>query len=307
MKLDLHSHSTCSDGTFAPAQVVTFAKNAGIDIFALTDHDTIVGLGEAHMTAEALGIHLINGVEISCHHTLDGGYGKNQSTTKTIHVVALDFQDKEGLSQKLIQLQNSRESRGRAIVAKMAVILANMAKFGHVDEHTLWQAVLQKAQGNTKAVGRAHIGQVLFEMGVVRTVQEAFDKYLADNKPAYVAIDSLTMQRTIELIHECGGISVLAHPARYNLSATRVRKLIADFARLGGQAVELPNPSEPLSTRAMIDRCVAAHQLMVSIGSDFHGSNMPWRKLGQVAIPKSGQMGVWERFKLGENEGKFGK
>lgn len=303
MKVDLHSHSTCSDGTFAPSEVVTLAKNAGIDVFALTDHDTTAGLHEARMTAAALGIQLIDGVEISCHHTLVGGYGKNQATTKTIHVVALDFQDKEKLGQKLSHLQDSRETRGQAIVTKMADILGGMREFSHLDEHTLWQAVLKKTQGNTKAVGRAHIAQVLSEMNVVRCVQEAFDKYLADDKPAYVAIDSLTMAQTIALIHECGGLSVLAHPTRYHLSATRVRKLIADFASLGGQAVELPSPSEPLSTRAMIDRCVSEHKLMVSVGSDFHGSNMPWRRLGQVTTPKAGQVGVWERFaRLKEHE-----
>lgn len=296
IKVDLHSHSTCSDGTFSPAYVVKLAHEMGIEVFALTDHDTTAGIDEARQMASELDIRLIDGVEISCHHQMNGGYGKNKSTTKTIHVVALNFKDKERLNQKLNHLQNSRETRGHAIVVKMAKILADMADFAHIDEQVLWQAVLDKAKGNAKAVGRAHIGQVLFELGVVRTVQDAFDKYLADNKPAYVAIDSLTMGQTIELIHECGGISVLAHPTRYDLSATRVRKLIADFAMLGGQAVELPSPSEPMSTRAMIDRCVAEHGLMVSVGSDFHGVNMPWRKLGQVATPKAEQVGVWERF-----------
>lgn len=296
IKVDLHSHSTCSDGTFAPAHVVTLAHEMGIDVFALTDHDTTFGIDEARQMASELGMCLIDGVEISCHHQINGGYGKNKSTTKTIHVVALNFKDKEQLNQKLNQLQNSRETRGHAILVKMAGILANMADFSHIDERVLWQAVLNKANGNTKAVGRAHIGQVLFEMGVVRTVQDAFDKYLADDKPAYVAIDSLTMGQTIELIHKCGGISVLAHPTRYGLSATRVRRLISDFSMLGGQAVELPSSGEPISTRTMIDRCVAEHGLMVSVGSDFHGANMPWRKLGQVAIPKAGQVGVWERF-----------
>lgn len=296
IRVDLHSHSTCSDGTFCPAHTVRLAHDAGIDIFALTDHDTISGIDEARQMADELGMRLINGVEISCHHQISGGYGKNQTTTKTILILALNFTNKERLNQKLNHLQNSRATRGHAIVIKMAKILADMADFVHINEQVLWQAVLTKAQGNAKAVGRAHIACVLFEMGVVKTVQEAFDKYLADNKPAYVAIDSLSMAQTIALIHECGGISVLAHPTRYHLSATRVRKLIADFAMLGGQAIELPTPSEPIATQAMIDRCVSEHGLMVSVGSDFHGQNMPWRKLGRVATPKAGQVGVWEQF-----------
>lgn len=293
MNIDLHSHSTCSDGTFSPSELVERAKLAHIDVFALTDHDTILGVETARQQAQKLGIHLINGVEISCHHTLLGGYGKNQSLTKTIHVVALNFPDTNKMQTALQALQDSRENRGRAIVQKLGELLKDDP---NVSEEILWQAVLTKAGNNPKAVGRAHIAQVLTQFGVVKDVQSAFDKYLADNKPAYVAIDSLTMEQTIGLIHECGGLAVLAHPTRYNLSATRIRRLIDEFARCGGDAVELPTPSEPVSTRAMIDRCILAHDLMISVGSDFHGANMPWRKLGQVAKPHAHQTGVWEKF-----------
>lgn len=296
MKIDLHSHSTCSDGTLSPQELVSLAGEMGIQMFALTDHDTVSGVELARERADELGIRLINGVEISCEHELSGGYGKNQHTKKIIHVVALNFHDIAQMSERLSFIQNSRESRGRLMVQKLAEILAQTLG---VDAKTLqteiWQAVLTKAGDNPKAVGRAHIAQVMHERGWVRTVQDAFDKYLADNKPAYAPIETLSMAQTIELIKACGGVAVLAHPTRYGLSATRVRKLIADFAMLGGQAVELPN-NEPMSTRAMIDRCVAQHGLMVSVGSDFHGSSMPWRKLGQVTTPKAEQVGVWERF-----------
>ncbi len=293
MNIDLHSHSTCSDGTYSPSELLKLAKLAQIDVFALTDHDTILGVDMAKQQADILGIRLINGVEISCHHTLLGGYGKNQSLSKTIHVVALNFTDSVKMQTTLQALQDSRENRGRAIVQKLGELLQDDP---NINEETLWQAVLSKAGNNPKAVGRAHIAGVLFECGIVKDIQSAFDKYLADNKPAYVAIDTLTMQETIELIHECGGLAVLAHPTRYNLSATRVRRLIEEFAQFGGDALELPAPNEPKSTRAMIDRCVALHGLMVSVGSDFHGSNMPWRKLGQVAVPKADQIGVWQTF-----------
>lgn len=289
MKIDLHSHSTCSDGTYSPKELLALAHNAGICMLALTDHDTVVGLTEAQEAAKSLNIRLITGVEISCKHSLLGGYGKNQATTKSIHVVALDFTDVATLQQQLITLQNSRENRGYQIVQKLANICS-------LDEQTLWQAVLQKTNHNPKAVGRAHIAQVLYDMGQVKTVQEAFDKFLADNKPAYVPIDAISMQNAIELIHQCGGQAILAHPTRYNLSATRVRKLIADFAVFGGDAVELPSPTEPISTRQMIDRCIDNHHLLVSVGSDFHGTNMPWRKLAHVATLTPTQTGVWTRF-----------
>ena len=104
------------------------------------------------------------------------------------------------------------------------------------------------------------------------------------------------MQRGIELIHACGGQAVLAHPTRYQLSATRVRKLIEEFAELGGDGCELPATSEPISTRRMVDRSIAANDLVISIGSDFHGSNMPWRRLGDVPDLNADQQGVWQSF-----------
>lgn len=287
--IDLHSHSTCSDGTFSPQELVLLAKNVGIHTFALTDHDTILGLDEARQMADKFGMCLINGVEISCHHALFGGYGKHQVINKVIHVLALDFDDKKQLENKLTALQHSREYRGKAIITKLAKLL-------NYDETVILQNVLNRVNHNPKAIGRAHIAQALFELHLTKSIQDGFDKYLADNKPAYVAIDTINMAQTVALIHECGGLAVLAHPTRYHLSATRTRRLIADFAGMGGDAVELPN-GEPISTRTMIDRCVKEHNLLVSVGSDFHGTNMPWRKLGKVATIKPEQVGVWECFR----------
>lgn len=291
MTIDLHCHSTCSDGTFSPTEVVQRAHHAGVNILALTDHDTLAGIDEARVTAETLGIQLINGVEISCEHTLSGGYGKNKSTNKIIHVLGLDFTDRDKMHETLQKLQQSRATRGQRITEKLSECLA-------IDYDELWHEVCVKAGNNPQAVGRAHIGQVLFERGAVKTVQKAFDKYLADNKPAYVAIEALSMAHGIELIQACGGKAVLAHPTRYQLSATRVRKLIEEFAQLGGDACELPADSEPLSTRRMVDRSIAEHNLAASIGSDFHGSNMPWRRLGDAPKPHAEQRGIWHSFRM---------
>ncbi|WP_230655871.1 PHP domain-containing protein [Psychrobacter sp. I-STPA10] len=275
VKTDLHSHSTFSDGTYTPTQLLNLAKEAGIKVFALTDHDTLTGIAEAQTAAKCHDIQLISGVEISCEHILTGGYGKNKAKQKVIHVLGLGFTDFTQMNATLSKIQTSRANRGYAIVEKLA-------KITQLPVAELWASVLTKAEGNAKAVGRAHIAKVLYERGIVKTMQQAFDKYLADNKPAYVAIESLSMADTIELIHACGGKAVLAHPTRYQLSATRVRKLIADFAQMGGDACELPSADEPISTRKMVDRSVAEHGLAVSTGSDFHGTTMPWRRLGDV-------------------------
>ena len=277
-KVDLHSHSTCSDGSFSPSELLNKAFEVGIDVFALTDHDTLAGINEAKAVADEHGIHLINGVEISVMHQVSGGYGKHSKhklQDKIIHVLALDFADTEKMGQALARIQSSRANRGEQIVQKLATLI-------EVPFAELWQEVLAHADSKPEAVGRVHIAKVLVEREHVPTVQKAFDKFLADNKPAYVAIESLSMAEAITLIHDCGGVAVLAHPTRYGLSATRVRKLISDFAEMGGDACELPSNDEPISKRQMIDRQIAEHGLKVSVGSDFHGANMPWRRLGDV-------------------------
>lgn len=291
-KIDLHTHSTCSDGTNTPTRLIELAKQAGIDLLALTDHDTVAGLDEARSAADAAGIRLIDGVEISCTHTLSGGYGKHQQIDKIIHVVALNFHDINRMHQALQSLQDSRHQRGQAMVNKLSELIDD----GKVAlQARLWQAVLAKVGANPRAVGRAHIAQVLHEMGFVGSVQAAFDKYLADNKPAYVPIQTISMAEAVALIHDCGGIAVLAHPTRYKLSATRIQRLIADFAECGGDGCELPN-AEPISTVDMVSRAISKHGLLVSVGSDYHGANMPWRKLGATATPRVDQTGVWSRF-----------
>lgn len=295
MRIDLHSHSTASDGTLTPLELIALAKNTGLEMLAITDHDTTLGMIAAKTHALSAGIRLIHGVEISCHHTLSGSYGKNPTQLQHVHVVALDFIDTDKMAQALEQLQRSRAKRGWRIVCAMAEILKDSAHATAAD--ALWQQVLALADNNPKAVGRAHIAQVLYSLGVVSSIGQAFDKYLADNRPAYVAIDCLQMSDAIALIHDCGGQAVLAHPTRYHLSATRTRRLIADFKALGGDGCELPAANEPASLRAMIDRSISEHGLLVSLGSDFHGSTMPWRKLGHTAALKDGQVGIWTRFR----------
>lgn len=285
--IDLHSHSSASDGTLSPDALLALAFECGITTFAITDHDTLAGYLAVKQQVPK-GMKLVCGVEISCNHILLGGYGTHQHVSKTIHVLALSVKDEQRLENALQKVQQSRANRGRAMVQRLAQLCL-------ADEDVLWQQALQLADKPT-SLGRAHIAQALCMLGVVKDTQEAFDKYLADGKSAYVSLDTPSMADTVALIHDCGGLAVLAHPTRYGLSATRVRRLIADFAAMGGDGCELPALSEPVSTRQMIDRQISTHNLLVSVGSDFHGSTMPWRRLGVVPTPKEGQIGVWERF-----------
>lgn len=288
MTIDLHSHTTASDGSYSPDELLAYAYDIGIKTLAITDHDTLAGYLVASRQ-DTLGINLIAGVEVSCHHLLIGGYGKHAIIKQMVHIVGLNIQDVPTMQAALQGIQKSRANRGWEITNKMATLVG-------ISTDELWQKVLAKADHNSHSVGRAHIAQVLSDMGVVKTTQDAFDKYLADNKSAYVPLQTLSMNETIALIHRCDGLAVLAHPTRYRLSATRVRRLIADFAKVGGDGCELPAFSEPISTRQMIDRSIDACHLMVSVGSDFHGASMPWRKLGQVPTLKDGQIPIWSKF-----------
>lgn len=290
LPIDLHCHSTCSDGTFSPTEVVQKAFDKGVKLLSLTDHDTVLGIEEARKTAENLGMGLINGVEISCRHRVIGGYSKKPAQAeKVIHVLAYGFDNVEKMNNRLSAIQQSRQTRGYAMCEKVAKVF-------NLPFEEIWQAVLQQTNGNPKAIGRVHIAKVMVDKGLVNDVQKAFSGYLADHKSCYVTLDGLNLKECIDLIHECGGKASLAHATRYNLTANKVRKLIADFAKAGGDAVELPATNEAVSTRHMVDRVIKEYQLLVSIGSDYHGTTTPWRTLGGVPKLHEGQIGIWEKL-----------
>ena len=160
----------------------------------------------------------------------------------------------------------------------------------------IYADVIAKVDNVPDRVTRTHIAKTLVEKGYVSRAQQAFDKYIKEGKKAYVKFDGLGLEETIQVIHASGGFAVLAHPTRYDLSATNIRYLIEIFAKFGGDAVELPPAVDPLGTRQMVDRMIAEFGLKVSVGSDYHGSNMPWIKLGNIPRVNDGQRGIWESF-----------
>ena len=161
----------------------------------------------------------------------------------------------------------------------------------------IYPDILAKVDGQADRVTRTHIAKTLVEKNVVARPQQAFDRFLKEGKKAFVKFDGVGLKETIDVIHASQGFAVLAHPTRYDLSATNIRYLIQLFAEFGGDAVELPASSEALSTRHMVDRMIQEYGLAVSIGSDFHGDNMPWIKLGNTPKVADGQKGVWESFR----------
>jgi len=280
--IDLHTHSNISDGTLSPEQLVCAAVERKIHTLALTDHDTMDGLILAEKAAEQQPINIISGVEISSQWS-------RPSTKKTygVHIVALNMKNYDPLNVVLAEQKKIRAERAKQICNLLIPLI----------QEDIYADVILKVDGEADRITRTHIAKTLVEKGYVSRVQQAFDKYIKEGKKAYVKFDGLDLEKTIEVIHQSGGYAILAHPTKYDLSATNIRYLIEIFAQYGGDAIELPPASEPASTRQMIDRMVAEHQLKVSVGSDYHGDHMPWLRLGQIPRVKEGQVGIWELFR----------
>lgn len=280
--IDLHTHSNISDGTLSPSCLVDAAIACGIHTLALTDHDTMDGLETAIQQAQGHDIQIISGVEISSQWSRP-----NTKKAYGVHIVALNMQNPEPLLDALVIQKNIRAERAQQICQILQQCTGQ----------DIYTDVLLKVDGEPDRITRTHIAKTLVEKEIVARPQQAFDRFLKEGKRAYVKFDGLNLADTIQIIHQSEGFAILAHPTRYDLSSTNVRYLIELFAKMGGDALELPPGVDPVSTRQMIDRMIQQFNLKVSIGSDFHGENMPWIKLGHTPQPNPHQTGVWESFR----------
>ncbi len=274
--VDLHCHSLYSDGSQTPEQLVQQAAAAGVTMLALTDHDSTQGLAQARIAAELAGIRLINGVEISATWQ-----------KQLIHIIALNVDPETPLLQAgLHEQQLARGKRGRMIADKLESL-------GVVN---CWQEVLALVDNDENRVGRAHFAQYLVNIGRVKQLQQAFDKYLGDGKLAAVPMPWTDMHTAISWIKAAGGVAVLAHPARYGISQTKLRLLLADFKEAGGEAMEVSTANEKPNVIVNLAALAQRFGLDASQGSDYHGVNMPWLKLGKFAELPAGCQPVWQRF-----------
>lgn len=235
--VDLHTHSNISDGTLSPAELVRAASQISIHTLALTDHDTMDGLILAEQTATECQIKIISGVEISSQWS-------RPATKKSygVHIVALNMQNPAPLQALLTQQKLIRAERARQICDLLIPLIGQ----------DIYQDVIAKVDNEPDRVTRTHIAKTLVEKGCVSRPQQAFDKYIKEGKKAYVKFEGPSLAETIKVIHQSGGYAVLAHPTRYDLSATNIRYLIEIFALAGGDAVELPPAIEPLSDRKSV-------------------------------------------------------
>ena len=273
--IDLHCHSTASDGALTPEDLVARASEQGVSHLALTDHDTIAGLAQARARGQELGLSLISGVELSCVWR-----------SHTIHVVGLDFDEADPAFLKALARQNdNRWQRARLIADKLARLKVD----GLLEKAT--------ALAGGDVPGRPHFAQALVDAEVVPKIAHAFKRYLGSGKPGDVKACWPELSEVVQWITDAGGIAVLAHPRKYRLTATRLRELTADFRRAGGRAIEVSVSGQSSGDLGFVAELARREQLLASQGSDFHFPGAPWCELGRIMKMPEGLEPVWHHFR----------
>ncbi|HEY7898368.1 MAG TPA: PHP domain-containing protein [Gemmatimonadaceae bacterium] len=257
--VDLHAHSTASDGAVSPAELVEAAKRADLQAIAITDHDTIAGNDEAVATGAHLGIRVVRGCELSAY---DGDF--------EVHLLALHIRDAGAIRPSLDGFQRERVERGRTIVDRLARIGTPIS----MDE------VIAEAGGG--ALGRPHIARVLIRAGYAADHRDAFDRLLGAGKPAYVPKPRLDVADAIGLAHSAGALAVWAHPGR---EGTRER--LARLASHGLDGVEVRHPGHTPADVVRLERLASELDLVPSGGSDWHGATEGYRVIGNMHVPEA--------------------
>ena len=270
--IDLHSHSTASDGTLSPTELVQKAADAGITTLALTDHDSIAGIVEAKIAAAQHGIELIPGVELSVSWS-----------KRTLHIVGLNINiEHADLNAALDKALAYRQWRAEEIARKLA-------------EHGIENALAgAQKYAQTALISRTHFAHFLADNGYAKNTRKVFKKYLVRGKPGHVSSQWIALAQGIDLIHQAGGVAVLAHPARYKLSRTKLRGLFKEFKALGGDALEVVSGSHGKDENLSMAKHALDFELPVSVGSDYHGPEKPWIQLGKLPEFYYRCQPVWE-------------
>lgn len=274
---DLHSHTTASDGVLTPAELVQRAVNNNVNVLAITDHDTVKGLSEAHnyIAQQQLPLHLIDGVEIS---TL----WKNTE----IHIVGLNIDvQNQSLIKLLMQQENLRIDRVKEIAYKLS-------KVSIADAYEQAQVY---AKGDI--VSRAHIARFLVDKGYVKDIQKAFKKYLGKSGYAYVAPKWTSIDVAINVIQQAKGQAVLAHPSRYSFTLSKMKTLITHFKELGGDGIEVSQSRQTLDDLKTLAKCANDFNLLASQGSDFHHTES-YLDLGKTSALPSSVQPIWYNWSL---------
>jgi 3',5'-nucleoside bisphosphate phosphatase len=272
LNIDLHCHSTISDGLLTPAQLVTRAATRGVEILALTDHDDVAGLDEARCEAAAKNITLINGVEISVSWR-----------GRTLHIVGLGINPQHPpLAQGLASIRDGRVTRARNIATQL-------------DKHGI-HGSLEGAYDHTgegQLIGRMHFARFLVEQGHAKDIKSVFKKFLIKGKPGYTKHEWATLSDAVDWICGSGGRAVIAHPARYKLGKNVMDDLLNEFRQAGGLAIEVITASHTKEQALFFAHHAQRKGLMASCGSDFHGPDESYYDLGRLPDLPADCLPVW--------------
>ena len=275
MLIDLHVHSYVSDGTLSPAEVVIHAKENGLSAIALTDHDTIEGLEEAILAGEHYQMEVIPGIELSAEFTTDN-----------LHILGycINYKNRD-FRKKLEPIQNSRQIRNEQMVLEL-----NKLGFSITMDDLLNTDPTTK--DNVNIITRAHFAKVLYQKGYVQSLKEAFELYLTPGKPGYVKRKISTPKECIDLIHSAGGIAILAHPTLYGLSlGKKLEKLVSELVSYNLDGIEAIYSLHTPDEQSYFISLARNYNLLISGGSDFHGSNKPGLEIatgyGNLKVPYS--------------------
>lgn len=252
-RIDLHTHSSISDGTFTPSELIKYAKEKELTAIALTDHDTIDGISEAQEWGIKLGIEVIPGVEMTSRY-----HGKK------VHILGyfIDTSDSKFL-EKLKHLRSARSRRNEKMIQK----LEKIGIFVSLEELNLF------SKGDV--IKPVHFASVLKEKGYVRTMDEAFEKYISKGRAGYVERELYTSSQCVNAIKENGGLAVLAHPTLYKMTKLEVEDLIKELTIDGLHGIEAVYPLYSNEEEQWLQRIAYELKLSIAGGSDFHGTNKP--------------------------------
>lgn len=273
--VDLHVHSTASDGTYTPTELVAYATEKKLTAFALTDHDTVAGIDEALLASASSPVKVIPGIEFSTEYN-----------GKDVHIVGLNIDYKDSyFSEKLTQFIQSRENRNQ----KMCELLTNKGMKITLPE--LYERFPDSV------ITRAHFARFLLEHNYISKIENAFEKYIGDHGPCYVPREKVKPAQAIHLIREAGGIPILAHPPLYKLSPDALEELVATLSKQGLLGIEAIYSTYNRADESQMRLLAKRYQLAISGGSDFHGKNKPYIDLGvgrgNLNIPDE----VWTNLK----------
>jgi predicted metal-dependent phosphoesterase TrpH len=274
--IDLHMHSTASDGRLTPVELVDQVAAAGVTLMALTDHDTLAGLDQARQAAGQAGVGFVPGIELSARWARG-----------VVHIVGLGI---DPANPVLVDGVGAQQSRRHQRAERIGERLVQRGFDGIVER-------VNQVVG-AGVPGRAHFARDLLEQGHVSTMQEAFDRYLKRGRPGYAPVDWASIEQVVEWIHAAGGVAVFAHPLRYDLSRGALRAAIQAFVAAGGDAIEVSNGGGGRDDVPAAAALARRFGLEASMGSDFHDPAFPWIRIGALA-PVPGDLAVvWRRWPL---------